>query len=199
MVSSSAAKQAAAQRTASLKSSDFDFCPFTISIDSNESAPWSFHGITSGSGEKKRPVVVKTVRKPLWATERRDVTNRKGKTFNVGLADYSIEGMELDVQIERKSVSDLFSTLGERRDKFECEIKRLNEDCRFAAVVVEGGWDAITLWRNHGPKPQSVIGTILAWMTRYPRCHWLICPSRSAAERLTFRLLERVWEDTHSK
>lgn len=176
---------------------DVAVCPFEIVIDSNEGAPFSFLGITSGTGEKKKPLLIKTVRKALYAMEVRNVTNKKGQSFDVGLADYSITGFETQVQIERKSVSDLFSTLGERREKFECEIKRLHEDCRFAAVVVEGGWDAITLHRGHGPAPQSVIGTILAWMTRYRNCHWMLCPSRSAAERLTFRLLERVWNDAN--
>lgn len=174
---------------------DVAVCPFEIVVDTNEGHPFSFLGITTGTGEKKKPLLIKTTRKALYAMAVRKVETKRA-SFDVGLADYTIAGLETQVQIERKSVSDLFSTLGERREKFECEIKRLHEDCRFAAVVVEGGWDAITLWRGHGPTPQSVIGTIFAWQQRYKGVHWQICPNRSVAERFAFRMLERFWEDT---
>ena len=175
---------------------EVEVCPFEIVVDSNEGAPFSFLGLKTPAAQGKKPLVVRIVRKPLWNMVVRPVTTKRG-TFNIGLADYSIEGMEDRVQIERKSVADLFGTLGGRREKFEAEIKRLHEDCEFAAVVVEGGWDQIILWRGNGPEPQSVVGTILAWQQRYRNVHWLLLPSRSAAERITFRVLERFWNDAH--
>jgi hypothetical protein len=176
---------------------DIAYCPFEIVVDSNEGAPFSFLGMKTPEAEGKKPLVVRIVRKALWNTAVRTVITKRG-TFNIGLADYSIEGMEGLVQIERKSIADLFGTLGGRREKFEAEIKRLHEDCQFAAVVVEGGWDQVILWRGNGPSPQSVVGTIIAWMQRYRNVHWLLLPSRSAAERVTFRLLERFWNDAQN-
>lgn len=162
-------------------SEEFEICPFTIVVDTNEGAPWQFTGIKGKkvNGER-RPIIVQTVKKPMWLG---------------GLADYSIEGIEDEIQIERKSISDLFSTLGQRRDKFEDEIKRLNSTCIYAAVVIEGGYGQIASYRDHGPEASSVIGTMLAWSQRYPGVHWIAAGSRDMAERLAFRMLERYWSD----
>ena len=168
-------------------------CPFTIVIDSNEGAPYPFQGLKE-RGPRKRDLIVAIRRQALWAMDRRDV-EIKGETFNVGLADYTIEGFESQIQIERKSLSDLFGTLGQRRNKFEAEIKRLHEDCEYAEVVVEGDWPAILRFKDHGPNPQSVIGTIKAWQQRYPKVHWNLYPTRAAAERFVFRTLDRFWRD----
>lgn len=174
--------------------SDVCVCPFTVVIDSNEGAPFSFLGMKSPAAQGAKPIVVKIVRKALWNMAVRRVETKRG-SFDVGLADYSIEGMETRIQVERKSISDLFGTLGGRREKFEAEIKRLHEDCQFAAVVVEGGFEDVVKWRGNGPEPKSVIGTVVAWQQRYRNVHWWLFPSRATAERMTFRMLERFWND----
>jgi len=172
---------------------DVAICPFTIVIDSNEGAPYPFQGLKE-RGPKKRDLIISIARQPLYLLDMRSVVI-KGETFDVGMADYSIRGMESQIQIERKSLSDLFSTLGQRRNKFEAEIKRLHEDCEYAEVVVEGDWNAIIGWRGHGPSAQSVIGTIKAWQQRYPTVQWNLYPTRASAERFVFRSLERFWRD----
>ncbi len=169
-------------------------CPFTIVRDSNEGHPFPFLGLKTRKSEGAKPLVIKTVQKPLYATSVRDV-QVGAAIHSVGLADYSIEGMEHRIQIERKSIADLFGTLGDRRGRFEAEIKRLHEDCEFAAVVVEGGWSQISRWQGNGPKPDSVTGTIVAWMQRYRNVSWILADSRSIAEKLTYRALERFYSD----
>lgn len=178
-------------KTAAL--SEIDVCPFTIVIDSNESAAYHFAGIKSRE-HKERDLVIQCVRKPLWNHEPR-LVEIKGQSHKVGFADYSIEGMESAVAIERKSIEDLFSTLGSRRDRFEAEIKRIHEDCEFAMVIVEADWPQILRWKGHGPDPASVYGTIMAWRQRYRNCHWELCFSRAFAEKQTFRTLERFFRD----
>ena len=172
---------------------EIDVCPFTVVIDSNESAPYPFAGIKSREHDD-RTLVIQTVRKPLWNHAVRAV-EIKGESHNVGMGDYSIEGMESLIAVERKSVNDLFSTLGSRRGRFEAEIKRLSEDCEFAAVVIEGDWSQILGWKGHGPDPRSVHGTMTAWAQRYKGVHWVLCPTRAFAEKQTFRILERFWND----
>lgn len=171
---------------------DFEMVPFSIVIDTNEGAPWGFRGI---KGRMKKgvqlPLIVKTVKKPLWSWDRNE--------WGVGLADYSIDGLEYEVQIERKSVSDLFSTLGQRRENFENEISRLNQQCKVACIMIEGGMGNIASFREHGPEPSSVIGTMISWGQRYPKVHWIPAGSRDMAERLAFRFLERYWEDREDR
>lgn len=183
------------------KNQTFDVCPFTIVIDSNETAAYTFREIRNASNQ---PMVIATESQALWSMHRRDVTivSRRRKTMpdvltteRIGLADYTIRGHELDIQIERKSIPDLFGTLADRRDRFECEIKRLHEDCRFACVVVEGDWSDITRYRETRMLPKSVVGTITAWEQRYPTVHWRMAPGRAAAELMTFRILHQFWKE----
>lgn len=186
--------------------SDAEFCPFTVVVDSNESAPYTFLGLENS---KQRPLIVKTTSKALWSVERKniEVARVRGKrapkivrfSARVGLADYCIDGHEFGIQIERKSISDLFSTLAGRRERFECEIKRLHDDCDMAYVVIEGDWPDILRYRQSQLSPKSVIGTITAWEQRYANVHWRLCPGRAAAELMTYRILRRWWDDRLEK
>ena len=167
--------------------------PFRVSIDSNESSPYSFTGIKATGDRHNRMLVVPTTIKPLFAMGKREVETRNGM-FIKGLADYSIDGFEEQVQVERKSKVDLYSTLGQRRHEFEAEIVRLQE-CDFAAVVIEADWaDLLNGAPNSQLSPTVVIRTILSWSVRYPRCHWFTCRNRRMGELVTFRLLSKFWE-----
>lgn len=166
----------------------FEVVPFTVVIDINEGAPYQFTGIKGRSkGGVKLPQIIRTTKKPMYLMGR--------DTWGTGLADYSIDGLEELIQIERKSIGDLFGTLGGRRENFEREISRLNDQCRVAAVMIEGSYSHISNFHEHGPDPASVIGTMISWGQRYPNVHWIPAGSRDMAERLTFRMLERFWLD----
>jgi hypothetical protein len=163
-----------------------------IVIDSNEGAPYQFKGltrrVTEGGVKKSLPLVIQTTRKAMWTMGRAQ--------YGAGLADYSIDGFEEQIQVERKSLEDLFASVTVRRDNFEAEIASLNQRCQFAAVVVEAGWSAIQQGLpDSRVSPRSVIETIVAWQQRYPRVHWLPFPTRDMAERMTFRVLDRFWRD----
>lgn len=167
--------------------------PFSIVVDKNEGFPYRFSGMVADGANAGRPIVVNTVSKALYLMGRRQI-EVKGNLFQKGLADYSIDGLEELIQIERKSLEDLYGTLGGRRDDFEAEIARLNL-CDFAAVVVEASWDDIL---NNPPDhsrllPKTVRQTIVSWSMRYRHVHWFTCSGRDDAENLTYRLLEMFW------
>lgn len=107
-----------------------DFC---VVIDTREQLPWQFDGLYTDMSARggRRPLVV----------EKAVATLRQG--------DYSIRGFENQVAIERKSLPDLFGTLGRGRDRFARELERLAALDR-AAVVIESGLDGIT------PRPCEV-------------------------------------------
>lgn len=117
--------------------------------------------------------------------------------------DYSLEGYEDRITIERKSKTDLYGSIGNGRDRFEREMDRMSS-FEFAAVVVEAEWGDII--KNpptrSGLKPVSVLATVIAWMQRY-NVHWITCPNRIFAEKTTYRLLDRWYRDEetglHSK
>lgn len=157
---------------------DYAIAPFTIIIDTREQMPFSFRGFTADSKDGYKPLIV-----PV-------------QTATLQTGDYSLDTMQERVAVERKSLPDLYGTIGRDRERFERELNRLNE-MDFAAVVIEAGWGSII----SRPPPQSellpkvVYRSILAWQQRYPRVHWWACDTRTFAERTTLRILQRFWSD----
>ena len=148
--------------------------PFQIVIDTNETYPFTFDTIFDSDDNN---IVVPIVRKPLYLS---------------GFADYTIQGMECDIQIERKA-DDLASSMSERRDIFEAELCRLNQMCEYAAVVVEYPWSEILEGSIHGARAKSISRTVHSWAVRYPGVHWWFLNGRYHAEQFTFRLLEKFY------
>jgi|AGTN01.1.fsa_nt_gi hypothetical protein len=151
--------------------------PFKVVVDSREQLPYTFGGLRADADKQHRPLEIMRVCKTLPA------------------GDYSIEGFETRIAIERKSLQDLFSTLGQRRAQFEAEHARL-ASFEFAAVVIEASWHRILF---HPPPdslllPKAVLRTSMSWAQRYG-VHWLTYENRRAAEIMTFRLLETFWKN----
>ena len=171
-------------------------CPFRIVACTNEGAPYHFVGMRTNKSDGDLPIVVEVLRKPLYLMGRKtiELPHKGGKTFLKGLADYSIEGLEEEIQIERKSKEDLFGTLGGRRDDFEAEIARIGE-CKYAAVVVEAEWSEIFQKPPSYSRlpPKVVRSTVQSWTKRYPLVHWQFLPGRKAAEEFVFAELEMFW------
>lgn len=154
-------------------------CPFTIAVDTREQAPFSFSSIRANSDRSYRPLIIDTQRTTLQQ------------------GDYSIVGHELQIAIERKSKTDLFGTLSAGRERFENELQRLSQHVNWSAVIVESEMSGIL---EHPPEfsqlsAKSVVGSVVAFMVRYPSVHWLFMPGRQAAELMCFRLLERYWKE----
>ena len=150
--------------------------PVTLLIDSREQLPYSFAGITADKKDGGGIVSVPTRVEKL----------RSG--------DYSLDGFADRVAVERKSLADLFGTLGRGRARFERELARLNEmDAAF--VVVESEWSEVVGQppAHSRMSPKSIHRSVMAYLFRYPKVHWWFVPGRSFAERTTLRLLERYF------
>lgn len=155
-------------------------CPFRVVIDSREQLPYSFTGLTTATGEA---LVVPTVVRGLAS------------------GDYSIEGIEKEIAVERKSLDDCYGSVTWGRDRFEREVARLDDLPGGADVVIEATWLEVVAPAEYRPgwtnrtDPQSVVGTIIAWRRRYPRVHWWACGDRRGAEKLTFSILRQFWKE----
>lgn len=108
--------------------------------------------------------------------------------------DYSIDGHTDQLCVERKSLPDLFSSVGQGRDRFEREFERMAE-MEYAALVIEAGFKDCILnppnFTNMNPK--SVFRTCLAWGVKYGvHVHW--CHDRVLAEKITYLILEKWWK-----
>ncbi len=96
---------------------------------------------------------------------------------------------------ERKSLLDAYGTFGQGRERFERELEKLSR-LRFGFVVIEADWDTICCRppSRSKLKPKTVIRSMAAWAVRYG-VHFYWCPNCAAAEKWTFILLERFWND----
>jgi ERCC4-type nuclease len=156
-------------------------CPFTILVDGREKAPYTFSGIRANADRGHR--ILEIPRK--WA--------------HLQTGDYTIEGMQDLVADERKSLEDLYSTLGQHRERFEREHQRLAEFER-KAVVIEADWNKI-LFRpppQSNLLPKSIHRTAIRWEEIY-NVHWWDMPDRRAAEITTFRILESFYNHKQKK
>lgn len=155
--------------------------PFTIVIDSREQTPFAFAGLRADARQQYRSLVVPTVVRGL------------------GQGDYSIVGHEDRIACERKSLSDLFGTLGQGRERFERELHRL-QALEWACVVIEAPWRTILSDppEHSSLNPKTVFRSVVAWQQRFPGVHWWACEDRRMAEVVTFRVLERWWKDHES-
>lgn len=151
--------------------------PFTILIDQREKAPYFFHGIRAGANRSHRPLVIPT------------------QFHHLPTGDYSILGLEDRITIERKSLADLYSTLGSNRDRFEAEHVRMAQ-FEFAAVIVESSMAKLLLEppKESRLNPKSVHGTYLSWSMRYG-VQWLFAEDRRLAEKTTWFLLNKFFEE----
>lgn len=107
-----------------------------VVIDTREQKPFGFDGLRCDVADGGGPLTVPTVRGTLKS------------------GDYSLLGYETAVAVERKSLDDLYGTLGQGRERFERELVRLSS-YRFAAVVIEGDWRAIL-----GTYPDQLAGLV---------------------------------------
>lgn len=155
--------------------------PFTVAIDNREKAPYEFK------------------RLPATSVQKCDYFDAETETHYLLEGDYSIVGTYRLVAVERKSLQDLYGTLGSHRERFEREIQRLSE-YKFAAVVVEASFRQMckpasfeSNWRSN-LHPRSVMGTMIAWGQRYPSVSWLLAGDRRGGEVLTYEFLRLAWK-----
>ena len=123
----------------------------TIIIDTREQEPYSFDSRLAA-----------TVRRALPA------------------GDYSVDGLEACVAVERKTLNDFVSTVIHSRPRFREELKKL-AGYRASCVAVEGSLLDVLMHRYRGEAhPNAVFGRALSIILDY-RIPVFFCSSRQAA------------------
>lgn len=167
--------------------SNFICSPITVIIDTREQHPYTFHGFNADAANKKQPLYIETIPAALKA------------------GDYSVQGLESRVAIERKSKQDLFGTFISDRQRGIAQLEKLSQ-LEFAAVVIESSWASILSGpdrdgidsRSRSNQGKTLYRSIMAWMQRYPNVHWLPMPTRTLAEHTTYRILERFYKEAET-
>ena len=114
----------------------------------------------------------------------------KRHALNAG--DYSLEGFEDQVCIERKSLADYVQSVIKQRDRFLKEVKKLSE-IPHSCIVVECDLSDIMGKRyRSGVHPNSVLGATLSLLIDHniPVC---FCSDRQLARTFTEMYLKRVY------
>ena len=123
----------------------------TIIIDTREQEPYSFDSRLAA-----------TVRRALPA------------------GDYSLDGFESVVAVERKTLDDFVATVIHSRERFRAELRKL-AGYRAACVVVEAGLlDLLQKRYRGGAHPNAVLGSALSLILDY-RVPVFFCSNRQAA------------------
>jgi len=157
---------------------DFETAPFSIIVDTREQAPYGFRGLRVRSRKMELPLVVMCERRKLDS------------------GDYSIDGMEKEISIERKSLDDALSTFTNGHERFERELERLQK-MKWAAILLEFEWSRILrLPPERIIRPQAIDGMIVAWQQRFPKVHWIWRPGRGHAEKACVNILRRYWAES---
>lgn len=151
--------------------------PFVVLVDSAEQLPYT------------------------WPNLRADVDEGGGliyvhrRTENIKPGDYSIDGYQKMVKVERKTKSDLFGTLTAGRRRFVKEMQAFRE-YDIAWIVIEAEPHELFLGSPWAPnaKPRSIIRTWMSWTLKYPNVHWSCWPGRDVAENVTYQLLRMWWK-----
>lgn len=120
--------------------------------------------------------------------------------LNVG--DYSLHGIDREFAIERKTLDDLATSLGTDRDRFEREIKRAQTYKDFV-VVIEAPAGAVYDFRDNSNcpnyysniHPNSIIGTVEKWPTKYDTLGFEWCDDRQGARDYTAEALRRAAQE----
>lgn len=135
---------------------------------------------------RRRVIIDTREQRPLALTlpESAEITRRV-----LTSGDYSLEGLEDVISIERKSLDDWIGTILNARGRFCRELERLQTYC-YAAVVIEGSLCDILSGRYKSKiKPDSLFGMGCQLMLQYSPVHFIYAHDRPHATRLVSELL----------
>lgn len=117
------------------------------------------------------------------------------RTLKAG--DYSIEGHEDSVAVERKTLEDFVSTVTRSRKRFTRELRRLSE-YDAACIVVEANLrDILDSRYRSGAHPKAILGTLLSIIVDFG-IPVFFCTDRQAACRFVEGFLHRYFRKVSS-
>jgi ERCC4-type nuclease len=105
--------------------------------------------------------------------------------------DYTVKGFEDRFAVERKSLNDLATSVGNNRDRFEAEIRRAQDFDNFTVMIEASRDDAQAGAYYSQIHPNAVTGTVDKWPLKYGVLDFEWAGNREQATQETLRLLDR--------
>ena len=120
------------------------------------------------------------------------------KPATLQTADYSLQGLQDRIGIERKSLDDLTGTLTKGRERFSRECER-GRGLEYFALIIEASMEDV---RTHNYRsqmtPQSLLQTLAAYSVRFGlHVHW--CGCREGGEYMTYSLLSKYLREAETR
>ncbi|MDR1922240.1 MAG: hypothetical protein LBS31_10945 [Candidatus Adiutrix sp.] len=133
---------------------------------------------------------------PFTFAEREDVETIVG-TLQTG--DYSLQGLEDRIALERKSLNDLTSCLiGANRERFERELCR-GRGLEFFAVVVEASFGELASKQYWGGlNPHAAAQSVIAFQIRH-QVNFIWAGSRRSAEYFVYWTLSKFLREAETR
>ncbi len=106
---------------------------------------------------------------------------------SLSTGDYTVQGFENEIIVERKSLDDFLGVVGQGRERFDREIQRLLS-YRSRMIVLEASMVDLEFggWRSK-VTPEAAIGSYLGWIDEGVPI--VLAGRRDIAERITRRFL----------
>jgi DNA excision repair protein ERCC-4 len=127
--------------------------------------------------------------------EQRPYIFGRSRVATLAEGDYTAEGVENIVRVERKSLPDLLACIGRERERFIRELERLAV-YRYACIVVEASLPDIAAGKWPCPSrvyPRAVTASLAAWSVRYG-VHVVFAGDRRHGNAWTGKIIGSVWE-----
>src|SRR6266852_441788 len=117
--------------------------------------------------------------------EQLPLTLPNSRRATLATGDYSVEGYEQLIAVERKSHADFVMCVGAERERFERCLARL-ATYEYPALVLECTMsDLLAGTRFSAVHPNSVIGSLIGWSVKYRLPVWLAGNREHAAMVVT--------------
>ena len=137
-------------------------------------------------------VLIKDTREPELAWNVYFTAPTITKKLDTG--DYSLQGFEDKIAVERKTLDDLVGCLTKGRDRFERELQRSTQLVYFC-VIVEAGYSQLVLGDYRSRlNTKSAIESISAFEIRYGT-HFLFAGNQELAARKAESLLLKFYRE----
>ncbi len=128
--------------------------------------------------------------------EQRPYTYPGATRATLATGDYSVEGYESRITVERKSFVDLLGCIGRSRARFKRELERLSA-FDYAAIVIEASLDDILMGHELSKvAPASTVNSLIKWSIKYG-VYIYFAGDRDNGEAITYRILQHFvkWVD----
>lgn len=125
--------------------------------------------------------------------QRAGYTYENSQIGHLVTGDYSIKEMPQLAVIERKSKPDLYGVVGNGRERFEKELRRITDEFVFSAIVVEASYASLLISPGFTQITSAqVISAIITW-TQLFNIPFILAGDANHGKSFSYQFLEYAW------